>query len=130
MFRNGGFRTIIMISIHAALINRAVVRSETYPQHGDRILTDGTCCTEPGRCGGLGIYIPECARNTSYIFPPTKVEPVPAPPPLPPLPDPPLPVLTCWDGSRCPGRVKTEGVQCCSAGVKAGVTCSQIFICD
>lgn len=102
-----------------------------FPQVGDTQLIDGTCCLEPGRCGGLGIFIPECARNTSYIKPPTRVYPVPAPPPPPSPPStPPLPVLKCWDGSLCPGRVETAGVQCCSATVTAGQTCSQIFICD
>lgn len=105
--------------------------TKQFPQVGDQVLGDGTCCIEPGRCGGVGIYVPACARNTSYIPAPTRVYPVPAPP-APPTPPtaPPLPVLECWDGSTCPGRVETQGIQCCSAGVKAGQTCSQIFICD
>lgn len=104
-----------------------------YVQYSDREIVDGTCCIEPGRCGGIDIFIPPCVRNTSYIPPPTRnthsIVPAPPPPPTPPT-NPPEPVLECWDGSRCPGRVTEEGVQCCSARVKAGVTCSQIFICD
>merc|ERR1712022_66788 len=104
--------------------------TEQFPQIGDIELTDGTCCIQPGCCGGLNIFIPDCKRNTSYIAPPTRNTPVPAPTPLPGLPEPPQPVLKCWDGTSCPGRVEEDGIQCCSAPVVAGVTCSQIFTCD
>jgi len=101
------------------------------PQHDDREWTDGTCCIEPGRCGGLNLFIPPCARNTSYILPPTRNVPIPRPPPPPTPPTAPeQPILNCWDGSICPGRVEQAGIQCCSARVMSGVTCAQIFICD
>ena len=101
------------------------------PQHDDKEWKDGTCCIEPGRCGGLNIFVPQCARDTSFITPPTRNQPVPRPPPPPTPPTSPLqPILTCWDGSTCPGRVEEAGIQCCSVRVMSGVTCSQIFICD
>jgi len=91
-----------------------------------------------------GLHMPICARHN--VIPPTREMPVPAPaaeilPPPPPEPErnpktgvvvngPPGSFLTCWDGTVCPGRVETPGIQCCSAPVISGQTCSQIFICD
>merc|ERR1711865_240425 len=108
--------SLLLICIAVLLVPRATAKG--YAQVTDTVLTDGTCCIEPGRCGGVGIYIPPCERNTSFFKPPTKTYFVTAPPP-PPVPPAtfPQPVLTCWDGSTCAGRLETDGIQCCSAGV-------------
>lgn len=75
-----------------------------------------------------GIHIPICQQK--LVIKPTRLEPVPAPPP-PIGPAPPVtPTMVCWDGTVCPGRKIEEGIQCCSAPVMAGDTCAQIFICD
>lgn len=75
-----------------------------------------------------GYHLPVCSRQN--VIAPTRLDPVLPPEPPPAPPPPPIPTLECWDGTVCPGRAETPGVQCCSSPVMAGEFCAQIFVCD